>query len=328
MKRWMRAVAMTMMAVAAAGHAYAAGTPAGTVISNRATAHYTVGANSLTADSNQASVTVAEIINLTATWQDAAPGVNVSPGQTNRVTTFRVTNTGNGSERYTLSATGAGVGGDQFDPAVTAIYLDANANGAYDAGTDALYSTGTPTVAPDGFVTAFVLSSIPSTTISDGDRGNVRLTASSKTGTGAPGTVLAGLGDGGVDAVIGSSSGTASPTGTYVVSSIAVSLNKTVTVIDQFGGTQPVPGATLRFAIAATVAGSGTATGVVITDPIPGNTTYKAATLKLNGAVLSDGADADAGDAGGTTAGTVTVRLGNLTSASPVQTVTFDVTIN
>jgi len=328
MKRWMWASVAMIVVVAAAGPAFAAGTPAGTTISNKATAHYTVGTSTLTADSNQSDIKVAEIINLTATWQDASPGVNVSLGQTNRVTTFRVTNTGNGNEQFNLSATGSGIAGDQFDPTVTAVYLDANANGAYDAGTDTLYSSGTTTLAPDAYTTVFVLSTIPTTTISDGDKGNVRLTASSKTGTGVAGTVLAGKGDGGVDAVIGVSTGTASPIGTYVVSSVVVNISKTVTVSDPFGGVQPVPGATLRYAIAVTVTGSGTAVGLKITDPIPTNTAYKVGTLKLNGAALTDGADGDAGDVGGTTAGTVTVTLGNLISTSPVQTTTFDVTIN
>lgn len=330
MKRWMWAIVVMMAVVAAAGPVFAAGTPAGTTISNKATAHYTVGTSSLTADSNQSDIKVAEIINLTATWQDASPGVNVSPGQTNRVTSFRVTNTGNGNEQFNLSATGAGIAGDQFDPTVTAIYMDTNNNLVYDsAGGDTLYSTGTSTLAPDGFVTVFVLSTIPTTTISDGDKGNVQLTATSKTGTGAPGFSIAGVGDGGTPAVFGASGGTATATGNYVVSSVVVTLNKTVTVIDQFGGIQPVPGATLRYAIAVTVAGSGTAVGMKITDPIPTNTTYKAGTLKLNGAPLTDGADLDAGDVGGTTAGIVAVTLSNnLTSSSPVQTITFDVTIN
>jgi uncharacterized repeat protein (TIGR01451 family) len=263
------------------------------------------------------------------TWQDAAPGVTASPGQTNRVTTYRLTNTGNGTESYALSATGAGVAGDNFDPTVTSIYKDANGNGVYDAGTDTLYTAGVndPALAADGTLTIFVLSTIPGGA-SDGNTGNVQLTAASKTGTGAPGTVLAGLGDGGVDAVIGPSGGTRTVTGTYVVTSVVVNVVKAATVIDQFGGAQPVPGATIRYTITVTVAGSGTALGVAIKDPIPVNTTYTAGTLKLNGNPLTDGVDGDAGDVGGSTAGTATVSLGNLTSASPAQGIVFDVKIN
>lgn len=328
MKRWFGMIVIMVAVLAASGRTFAAGTPAGTNIPNQATATYSAGGSSFTMNSNVTTITVAELMNLTATWQDTAPGVNVNAGQANRVTTFRITNTGNGTDSYAIAATGAGVGGDQFDPSVTAIYLDANGNSAYDSGVDTLYSSGTPTLGPDAYVTVFVLSTMPSVTLNDGDAGNVQLTATSNTGAGAPGTVLAGQGDSGVDAIIGAAGGTTSITGTYVVSTVVVSLNKTATVIDQFGGSQPVTGATIRYAIAVTVAGTGTASGVVVADAIPANTTYKANTLRLNGAGLSDAADLDAGDVGGTTPGTVTVTLGNLTSASPLQTITFEVTIN
>jgi uncharacterized repeat protein (TIGR01451 family) len=113
-----------------------------------------------------------------------------------------------------------------------------------------------------------------------------------------------------------------------IVSIAAVYISKAVLVIDQYGGSQPITGATIRYTLTVTAAGSGTAMGVVITDLLPTNTTYTPGTLKLNGVVLSDAADGDAGDVGGTTAGTVTVKPGDLTSASPVQTITFDVKIN
>jgi len=119
-----------------------------------------------------------------------------------------------------------------------------------------------------------------------------------------------------------------SASGTYTVSTIAAAVGKSVTVIDQFGGSQPVAGATLRYTITVTMSGSGVANGVVITDPFPANTTYTAGSLRLNGAPLSDAADADAGDAGITAPGAATVNLGVLTAASPVQTIVFDVKIN
>ena len=141
----------------------------------------------------------------------------------------------------------------------------------------------------------------------------------------------------GVDTVFVDSAGSAagdvardgkhSASGTYTVSVVApaVSLNKTVTVIDQWGGNQPIPGATLRYTITATA--SGAANNVVVIDALPANTAFIPSTLKLNNAALTDAADTDAGDVGGTTADTVTVKLGNLTGASSMQTITFDVKI-
>ena len=307
--------------------AFAAGTPAGTVITNSATVSGTVSGTGFTMNASS-SFTVAERLELVLTLQDAAP-VGVVPGQTNAVATFRLTNTGNGSDSYTLSASGAGIGGDQFDPAVTAIYLDANGNGTFEPSSDQLYTAGTGTIAADGFRTVFVLSSIPATSLANGDLGTVNLTAVAVSGTGPTGTILAGAGDGGTDAVIGASQGTRTTAGGYVVSSAGlVSLTKTAVVLDPYGGNRPQPGATIRYTLTATVTGAGTANSVVVTDPVPANTTYLSGTIVLNGAQLTDAADADAGNFGITAPNTVTVDLGSLTSASPAQVMTFDVRIN
>ena len=51
-------------------------------------------------------------------------------------------------------------------------------------------------------------------------------------------------------------------------------------------------------------------------------------TLRLNSAPLTDAGGDDSGDFGATTPGAVTVSLGDLTSVSPIQTITFDVTID
>lgn len=107
-----------------------------------------------------------------------------------------------------------------------------------------------------------------------------------------------------------------------------VSVVKSAEVSDQSGGNKAVSGSIITYTLVVTVAGNGTAAGVVITDPIPANTTYTAGTLKLNGAPLTDAKDADAGDAGVTTAGEVTVGLGGMTSTSGTMTITFDVKIN
>jgi uncharacterized repeat protein (TIGR01451 family) len=305
----------------------ALGTPAGTVITNTATVTYTISGSSYV-QSGSASLQVAERLELALIWQDAAP-VMVAPGQTNAVTTFRISNTGNGSDAYTLTATGTAIGGDQFDPAVTAIYLDADGNSAFDAGTDILYTSGTGTLAADAFHTVFVLSTIPATTLNAGDIGAVQLVATSAAGTGAAGTILPGAGEGGVDAVIGASQGTGTATGRYAITSpTAVNVAKTAVVSDPYGGSRPQPGAVIQYTLTVTASGPGTANNTVIADAIPQNTAYRAGTLRLNGSLLSDGPDADAGDVGATTPNAVTVTLGSLTSASPAQVVTFEVIIN
>ena len=331
MNRMVRSAAAIFLCCAAvlvtATGVLALGTPAGTVVTNTATVSGTLAGSSFMMNTI-ASFRVAERLEFVLILQDAAP-VAVAPGQVNAVTTFRITNTGNGLDSYLLSATGAGIGGDQFDPVVTAIYLDANGNGTFEPGVDQLYSSGTGTIAADGFRTVFVLSSIPATTLINGDLGKVNLTAVSASGTGPAGTILPGAGEGGTDAVIGSSQGTRTTTGNYVISSVnLVNLVKTAVVLDPYGGNRPQPGATIRYTLTATVTGPAMANNVVISDAVPANTTYIPGTIVLNGTPLTDAADADAGNFGFTAPNTITVNVGNLTSASPAQVITFDVRIN
>ena len=106
-----------------------------------------------------------------------------------------------------------------------------------------------------------------------------------------------------------------------------VSVAKSAVVKDQSGGDKALSGATITYTLAVSVSGNGTAAGVVITDPIPANTTYTAGTLRFDGVSLSDAKDGDVGDAGETTAETVTVNLGDMTGASGTKTITFDVKI-
>lgn len=330
-------LAVLMTGVLGAATAHAKGTPAGTDISNQAAASFVIGADTFTANSNVDTFKVDELIHLSVLWQDVAPGVSATPGQAGSITTYRLTNDGNGNESFGLAGTGAGLGNDEFDPTVTAIYLDANGNGSYDAGTDTLYVAGTndPSLAADGGITIFVLSDMPAAGFSDGDRGNVALTATATTGaiapgTGvAPGTAFAGMGEGGGDAVVGNSRGTQSATGTHVLAGVVVLVNKAEAVLDPLGGNRPFSGAAIRYTITVTVSGAGTAVGAVFTDRVPQNTTYTPGTLRLNGIVLGDGtSDGDAGDHDVTNPGMVTVALGDLTSASPARVIVFDVRID
>ncbi|MBI5885199.1 MAG: DUF11 domain-containing protein [Deltaproteobacteria bacterium] len=322
------AAALVMALVLGAASAYAGGTIPGTVISNTATATYTVGVSTITSTSNTTTLTVVELLDVTVTEQDAAKTVLVAPGAVNRMLTFRVTNTGNGSEAFTLTPDVL-VAGDDYNPTLVSTYLDTNNNGVYDAGTDTLYVAGTndPVLAADAFKTIFVFCDIPGGVL-DTQTGKATLTAASKTGTGAPGTLFAGLGDTGADAVAGASGGDGADTGIYLVSNVTVTVVKSQVVTDAFGGAKPMPTATVTYTITVTVTGTGTATGVMLTDPIPANTAYTAGTLTLNAGGLTDASGDDAGDVGATTPGVVTVSLGNLTSASAVQTIVFAVTIN
>ena len=76
-----------------APQAWAIGTPAGTAITNQATATYTVGTTELTVPSNPVTIRVVELLSISTVWQDAA-NVAVRPGDLDQILTFLVTNTG------------------------------------------------------------------------------------------------------------------------------------------------------------------------------------------------------------------------------------------
>ncbi|WP_067106774.1 DUF11 domain-containing protein [Sphingopyxis granuli] len=311
-----------LAALAVPMQAQAAGTRAGSTISNTATASFDNGGGPQTIDSNKVDLRVDELLDVTVDSSD--PGdVVTTPGATEQRLTFSVTNNGNGEEAFVLGTVANG-GGDDYDPAVTQIYID-NGDGVFDAGTDTLYTPGAnePLLDPDESVIVFVLATTPGT-VSDGHRGIVSLTAAAKTGTGAPGTSFAGLGEGGGDAVVGSTGADGQDAGAFKVSSATVALVKVATVADPFGGSEPVPGATITYAITATVNGSGSVNGLAITDTVPADTSYVAGSIRLGGTALSDAADGDAGDYDGTR---VHVALGAV-AGGETRTVTFQTKIN
>ena len=313
---------------------FALGTPAGTPITNQATATYNIGATNFSEPSNTTTTLVAEILNVTVTWQDIS-NINVSAGDTNEVLTFLLANTGNGSDSYDLSVLNSPSGPGGFTATLADIYLDTNGSGVYDAGdTQYVLGTNTPPLAADTDVAVFVLNDIPAGPLASGALGDSQLTVMSVTppapGPWAAGTVVAGGGEApGTDAVVGTSGGSTNETGTYIVSDVVVTLSKSYTIsADPVFGTEPVPGAVITYSIDVTVTGSGTAENLVITDAIPTNTTYDTGTMALDGFPLTDPGGDDAGDVGATTADTVTVNLSDVAAGSPAQTITFNVTID
>lgn len=308
-------------------NSYAVGTPVGTVIENTASINYDLAGTPLTLQSNTTTLVVAERINVTTTL--LSPQTIVSANDTGIALLFSVTNTGNGNEVFQLAIESV-IAGDDFDPvpAVPAIYFDTDGSGDFNVG-DIAYVPGSndPDLAPDESITVFIVNDIPGGVV-NGNVGQSQLTAQSDTGTGAPGTVFANQGDGGVNAVIGSSGGEDSDVGEYLVSDVLINLSKSQVVLDPNGGVEPIPGAILTYTIIADVQSAGVATGSVINDAIPTFTTYVADSLTLNGAALTDIVDADAGELDTAGTPTIVVRLGDLTQADGIQTIVFSVTID
>jgi uncharacterized repeat protein (TIGR01451 family) len=213
-----------------------------------------------------------------------------------------VTNTGNYDDTINLTAVSAGAW-------PVAIYRDVNDNGTYEAGTDTLLtdSAGDADAIPDsgflandGFMRILVRVTVP---------------AGTPDGTGDVTTVT------GVSVFDGAR--TDSATDTINITAPNVSVVKSVAPV----GPQP-PGTVLTYTMVVTNNGTGPANAVVLTDPIPTNTTYQAGTITYNAAARTDGADVDNADYNATNPGGITVSIGVLASGGGTATVTFQVVID
>lgn len=312
---------LALVTILSAHAAHANGVAAGTLIQNTASATYSSGSDTATVTSNTVSLRVDELLDVAVATLDSAPQ---SLGSGSTVLTYRVTNTGNGAEAFNLNVNPV-VSGNAFDAVVQSIVVDTNGNGTYDPGVDAVVTNGgsSPSIAPDGNLAVFVIVALPSGAV-DNATSQVRLTATSTTGSGVPGTTFSGQGSGGGDAVVGTSTATANALDSLIASTAAVTLTKSFSVADPFGGTQPVPGAIVTFTIRADIAGSGQVSNLHVIDTIPAGTTYQTGTLTLDAGALTDVADADAGIA---SSSGIDVNLGSQSGGSS-RSVTFKTRIN
>ena len=119
----------------------------------------------------------------------------------------------------------------------------------------------------------------------------------------------------------------------YTVLAAALTATKTSRVIsDPFNGsTDPkmIPGSVVEYCISvANAAGSATATGISINDPVPAETAYDAAFgIKLNGTVTGSTCNADGTSGGSYAAGTVSGTLADI-AAGVTRTLVFRVSVN
>jgi uncharacterized repeat protein (TIGR01451 family) len=328
---------LVALAAALAGFAtpacFAVGTPAGTAIPNSATLSYSIGGTVATPLTAVAPVvTVAEVINLVLTWQDAS-ALPVSSPDAGRALTFSLTNTGNGPEAFRLARNNL-IAGDQFDPvsAAAPIYLESGAQPGFQAtgpNADTVYVPGAndPLLAADASRAIYVVSSIPAGQ-AIGALGHASLTASAVT-AGAPGApagaTLAGLGQGGIDAVVGGSRGQASAQGSYLVSGLSLTVAKTVAAVrDPLGGSLVMAGSVLTYRVVLMLVGTGIAENLSFSDPLAASTSYLPASITVDGAARSDAADADNASFA---SATVSVLFGN-TPAPATLVIEFKATVN
>lgn len=170
------------------GLALAQQTPAGTNISNQASASYIDSAGQpRTTTSNQVITVVQQVYSFSIT----PDGTTTTPGQTRTALagapvyfSYTVSNTGNGTD--TINLTLAQDTGDNFDLTGTNIYLDANCNGTLDSGETSPITSVTLSRqgTPGASACVIVAGTIPATA-TNGQFGNINLQGTS---AGSPST--------------------------------------------------------------------------------------------------------------------------------------------
>ena len=345
MQKRMAAVAIAALALGAADVVQAAGTLAGTNISNVATVNYTVNAVAQPALTANADFVVDRRIDMTLTPVPVAL-VTVTPGTTGNLIAFTLTNTSNAPLDFSTApanrANGTadpygGATADGFD-STNASFADNNNSSAYEAGTD-LSSTVT-NLGPDAARLVFVVSSIPGGQ-AGGSVAVVTLTATATELGGAALTQSAGadvaatmetvFADGAGDTDIARDAAFSDSSG-FLVQGATVTVTKAEAVlsdpINLAVNPKHIPGATVEYTVTVSNTASGVtalpATSVTVTDALPADVTYTAASIVVDAVPQSDALDVDAGSFG---AGTVTVSIPSLApGASSV--ITFRVTVN
>ncbi|MFM5916579.1 MAG: hypothetical protein ACKOOL_03485 [Novosphingobium sp.] len=337
------------LAILAADPAQASGTAAGSTITNTVTVNYQVGSVAQTATGASNTFTVDRKVNLTVA-EVGTTTTTVSPGQTAAVTTFTVTNTSNATLDFALTAAqqtggaGAHSNTDTFDVTNVKIYVDTNANGTYDAGTDTQV-TYLDELAADASKTVFVVADIP-LSLTTGSVAAVTLTATGREGgtassQGVALTETTGANTAGMDTVFADTAGATdanrdaaySAKDDYTVLAAALTITKLSTVIsDPINGTtnpKAIPGATIEYCITVNnAAGSATATSVAISDPLPSTVTYNSTYgIFLNGTVTTGVCNADGSAGGSFASNTVSGTLSSV-AATETKTLRFRATIN
>lgn len=311
--RWLRmALASAAFAaglILAPPAAYAQLTPAGTDITNTSTLNYSVsGVAQPAVNSNTTTFKVDNLVRVVVAEGNAAHTA-VAPGATVQVLTFTVTNTGNQSQDYALTAANLAVGAtvtlggtpysDDFEATGCVTRIESGATLGYQAAEDTNVAIGS--LAASASRTVYVVCNIPTVAIDpaviNGNDAIVSLAAvtsnpgscNAATGAGCVTTTQTAGADtpGAVDVVFGDVAGTddAARDGThsardvYRVVAAVLGITKTVTPIcDPFNFNvtpKNIPGAYVRYEITISNApGAGSATLTTVQDTLNANLNF------------------------------------------------------
>jgi uncharacterized repeat protein (TIGR01451 family) len=339
----------------AATPALAAGTTAGTTITNTATVDYQVGGVAQGQQSASNNFTVDRKINLLVE-EVGTVTTNVVPGQTNAVTTFQLTNSSNETLDFALVASQI-VGGtaahgatDTFNANNIRIYRDNTVTGtvgSWDVG-DTLLTGFVDELVVDTAIRLFVVADIPAALANNAVAG-VTLRATAREGAlagtqGAAITETAGANTAGKDTVFSDTAGVTgdaardgshSDNDDYTVQTATLAVAKSSRVIsDPFNNTtnpKLIPGAVVEYCIAVANTGGAAATSVVINDAVPGQLTFVPGSILLGGTytgTVPSGTCDFNGTAGGSyTAPNVSGTIASI-AAGAASTLVFRATVN
>lgn len=274
-------------------------TAAGTVIRNIADQEYSIDGVTTRSASNEILLTIAERLDVRLAAE--RPPVRAADGAIS--VDFALMNSGNGAEAFVVDVA-FGENGPKPDSLL------------YDGA--ALTDGRTGAIAPGASIRLTAIWVAGSAMAS---AGTITVDARATTGSGAAGTVHAGLGDGGGDAVVGATGARAMLSIPIDAGAAQAVFEKSQSVTAPDGSARPVRGAVVTYRLVARFGVA--ARAARIDDPVPAGTRYVPGSLRIDDATLSD---ADDGDAGGCDGARVTVALGDVPAAA-ARTIRFQVMI-
>jgi uncharacterized repeat protein (TIGR01451 family) len=292
--------AVVLLVILVASSAWAQSvTPAGTPIGNQASATYTDGSAVVrTVTSNVVITNVQQVGGVTVT----APGAKTASPGAQVVYSHTITNTGNGTDSFTLGLTTGGT----VIQTNTAIYIDANNDGIADNGVNLVGST--VSLAAGASVHVLVTGTVPVAATSS-QTGTMTITATS---------------------VFDNTQNQSNIDTTTVTGNAVINVTKSLSATSGPTGTTPVT-VTLTY----TNNGNATASAVTLTDTLPAGMTYLAGTGRwsVTGAatVLTDASDGTQGTSptiNYSVSGSTITAIINTVPVGVSGTVTFQVTIS
>lgn len=349
---YMGVIGLAALSSVAAAPAFAAGTTAGTTITNTATVDYQVGGVAQGQQSASNNFTVDRKINVLVE-EVGTVTTAVVPGQTNAVTTFQLTNSSNEVLDFAVAVTqivggtAAHTGTDTFNANNVRIYRDNTATGtigSWDAG-DTLITNYVDELVVDTAIRLFVVADIP-TGLANNAVAGVTLRAIAREGglvgtQGAAITETTGANTASKDTVFADITagvagdavrdGAHSDNDDYTVQTATLGVTKTSRIIsDPVNLTvnpKLIPGAVIEYCIAVANTGAAAATSVVINDPVPGQLTFNAGTILLGGTVTSGTCDFNGATGGSYVAPNVSGTIASI-AAGTASTLVFRATVN